>query len=152
MSRNRQVCAVSRGACCLTSFRFKTAQNVDKSKIYLRVKLRHFTQTVLPPPILNKALYLTEHWLDFWYHSHGLWWHGFSKPLQLPFIYILRKHYYDNVSLAEEGLKVIRLVVRSASFVAPRMFSMCVIYMTWRKEVIFPPILLVKIIQTLWWW
>lgn len=34
------------------------------------------------------------------------------------------------------------MVVRSASFVPPRMFSMCAIYMMWRKEVIFLPVMI----------
>lgn len=34
------------------------------------------------------------------------------------------------------------MVVRSASFVPPIMFSMCAIYMMWRKEVIFLPVMI----------
>ena len=66
MSRNRQVCSVSRGACCYTSFRCKTAENVDRSKtiLYLRLMSRHSYADVIISTYTFKAFYVTEHWLD----------------------------------------------------------------------------------------
>ena len=35
-----------------------------------------------------KAFHLIEKWLDLLYCSHGLLWHGFSKPIQLRLVHL----------------------------------------------------------------
>ena len=48
------------------SVRCKTAENVDRSKtiLYLRLKSRHSYADVIISTYTFKAFYVTEHWLD----------------------------------------------------------------------------------------
>ena len=39
-------------------------------------------------PKVFKAFHVIEQWLDLLYCSHGLLWHGFSKPMQLRLVYL----------------------------------------------------------------